>query len=251
MAPQRYGLIGHPLTHSFSKKYFTEKFLREGLSATHQYELFDLPALTALPALLQAEPQLRGLNVTIPHKQAVIPYLSGIDPLAERIGAVNVLKIGAGGLLYGYNSDYAGFRGSLQEWAEFQERKPEKALLFGDGGATRAVRAVLEDLGIACQTVSRRKQPAALLYENLTPAVLAQHRLLINATPLGTFPDTATAVPLPYDALTPRHLLYDLVYNPAETLFMQQGRARGAAVHNGLRMLELQAEAAWQLWHKA
>ncbi|OZI07079.1 shikimate dehydrogenase [Siphonobacter sp. BAB-5385] len=245
-----YALIGFPLGHSFSKRYFTEKFQREGLAETHVYELFELPEANELPALVAQWPELKGLNVTIPHKKAVLPFLTELDPLAERIGAVNVIKVQSDGTLKGYNSDYWGFRWSLERWEPFQQLQPKKALILGDGGATKAVRIALEDLGITYKTVSRKESDAFLNYSDLNADVLAEYSLLINATPLGTYPNVDACPDLPYASLTEQNLLYDLVYNPEETLFMKRGAEHGAATHNGYRMLELQAEKSWEIWNE-
>ena len=245
----RYGLIGFPLTHSFSQRYFTEKFVREGI-ADCQYDLFELPDITALPALLQV-PNLRGLNVTIPHKQAVLPYLDRLDQSAEKVGAVNVIRIGEDGSRVGFNSDYYGFQQSLHNWLLSLGRTTDglRALVLGTGGASRAVTAALSDQAIAYKSVSRGKTENTSTYEEL-PGLLADYELIVNCSPVGTYPRTDEAPALPYDQLTDRHLLYDLVYNPAETLFMKRGHERGAATHNGLRMLELQAEKAWEIWQQ-
>ena len=244
---KRYGLIGFPLTHSFSQRYFTKKFTREGISDS-RYDLFELPNITALPDLLKL-PDLRGLNVTIPHKQAVLPYLDRLDASAEKIGAVNVIKFESDGSLTGYNSDYYGFRQSLTNWLKLLQRTSNdmQALVLGTGGASKAVTVALADLGIAYKFVSRTKTDDTLTYDDL-PAILGHYHLIINGSPVGTYPRIDEAPALPYHLLTNSHLLYDLVYNPAETKFMQLGHERGAATHNGLRMLELQAEKAWEIW---
>ncbi|GAB4055577.1 shikimate dehydrogenase family protein [Spirosoma litoris] len=243
----RYGLIGFPLTHSFSQRYFTEKFEREGI-VDSRYDLFDLPAISGLSDLLRL-PDLRGLNVTIPHKQAVFPYLDRLDASAEKIGAVNVIKLEADGSRTGYNSDYYGFRQSLTDWLTKLERVPTdlKALVLGTGGASKAVTVALTDLEIPFSFVSRTKTSDTLTYEELA-GVLPDYSLVINGSPVGTYPRINEAPDIPYHLLTDKHLLYDLVYNPAETQFMKLGLERGASVHNGLRMLELQAEKAWEIW---
>ncbi len=243
----QYGLIGYPLTHSFSKKYFAEKFTREGI-ADSRYDLFELPDITALPELLQT-PGLRGLNVTIPHKQAVFPYLDQLDASAQKVGAVNVIKLEADGSRTGYNSDYYGFRQSLEEWFTQLGVAAEaiQALVLGTGGASKAVMAALTDMSIPFQLVSRSAAANQLSYEQISE-VIHTHRLVINTSPVGMYPHTDEAPNLPYEQLTQAHLLYDLVYNPAETLFMRRGAERGAATHNGLPMLELQAEKAWEIW---
>jgi len=243
-----YGLIGFPLSHSFSKKYFTEKFAREGI-ADSAYELFELPDIREFPALLATQPNLRGINVTIPHKQNVIPYLDALDDSARKVGAVNVIKLNREGKKTGYNSDYFGFMKSLRTWLDALGVVRPAALVLGTGGASRAVKAALTDLGIEYHVVSRQADKAVFSYEQLNADIIASHLLIINTTPLGTYPQTNTSPPIPYHALTPHHLLYDLVYNPAETEFMTQGSARGASVHNGLPMLHLQAEKAWEIWN--
>ena len=245
----RYGLIGFPLTHSFSQRYFTEKFAREGIPDA-QYDLFDMPDISALPALFTLD-GLRGLNVTIPHKQAVLPYLNRLDASAEKIGAVNVIKLESDGSRTGYNSDYYGFRQSLTDWLTALNRESDalKALVLGTGGASKAVTVALTDMGIPYTFVSRKKTADGLTYDELD-AVVADFHLIINASPVGTFPHSNEAPALPYAQLTDQHLLYDLVYNPAETQGMKLASARGAAVHNGLRMLELQAEKAWEIWQE-
>jgi shikimate dehydrogenase len=243
-----YGLIGFPLSHSFSKKYFTEKFAKEGIPDS-AYELFELPDIREFPNLLASQPNLRGINVTIPHKQNVIPYLDALDDSARKVGAVNVIKLNREGKKTGYNSDYFGFMESLRVWLDALGVVRPAALVLGTGGASRAVKAALTDLGIEYQVVSRQADKAVFSYEQLNADIIASHLLIINTTPLGTYPQTTTSPPIPYHALTPNHLLYDLVYNPAETEFMTQGRVRGASVHNGLSMLHLQAEKAWEIWN--
>ena len=248
----RYGLIGFPLTHSFSQRYFTEKFKREGISDS-RYDLFEMADVSAsLPELLQM-PELRGLNVTIPHKQAVIPFLDQLDGSAQKVGAVNVIRIEADGSRTGFNSDYYGFRQSLDDWFALlgidRQRYTDQALVLGTGGASKAVTAALTDMRIAYRLVSRTKSAVTLTYEEL-PEFIHNYRLIINTSPVGTFPNNEVAPAIPYHQLTNWHLLYDLVYNPAETLFMKRGLGQGAAVHNGLRMLELQAEKAWEIWQQ-
>ncbi|GAB3495910.1 shikimate dehydrogenase [Spirosoma knui] len=244
----RYGLIGYPLTHSFSQRYFTEKFSREGI-VDSRYDLFEMPDITALPALLQT-PDLRGLNVTIPHKQAVLPYLDRLDASAEKVGAVNVIRLDPDGSRIGYNSDYYGFRRTLENRLDRgigDETGTMQALVLGTGGASKAVIAALIDMGIQYQYVSRTKTNETITYEDV-PSYLDTHHLIINCSPVGTYPNVQEAPNLPYDQLTNRHILYDLVYNPAETRFMQLGKAQGAQVLNGYQMLVLQAEKAWDIW---
>lgn len=244
----RYGLIGFPLTHSFSQRYFTEKFVREGIDNS-QYDLFDIPDVSTLPALFTLT-GLRGLNVTIPHKQAVLPFMDRLDPSAEKIGAVNVIKLEADGSRTGYNSDYYGFRQSLTDWLTTLNRPYQdlQALVLGTGGASKAVTVALTDLGIPYKYVSRSKKNDTLAYYELG-GVINDYPLIINGSPVGTYPRVNEAPDLPYAQLTTQHLLYDLVYNPAETQFMKLGREQGAATINGLRMLELQAEKSWEIWN--
>lgn len=263
------GLIGYPLSHSFSKEYFRGKFDREGISG-YEYELFPLENITELPSLLNRHPQLAGLNVTIPHKVNVLPYLRDLDETAAAIGAVNTIKITnrtsdttgtfQDRVLTGYNTDAYGFQTSLEPLLRSWHKK---ALILGTGGASRAVLYVLQRLGIDPVFVSRR--PAGrtseadgpsekdhgvdrITYEQLDAAIMQEYPLIVNTTPLGTYPDTERCPALPYEALSERNLLYDLVYNPAETLFMKKGKERGAATINGLEMLRLQAEKAWEIW---
>lgn len=241
---RRFGLIGKKLGHSFSKRYFTEKFAQAGI-ADARYELYELPEITAFADLLAREPDLVGLNVTVPYKEAVIPYLDELDKSAAQIGAVNTIKITAG-KTKGYNTDFIGFRDTLKQF--YPVEAGSKALVLGTGGAAKAVWAALEALGISYTSVSRKPAAHVLDYESVTPEVLQRYTLIINTTPLGMAPDTATAPAIPYQALTPGHYLYDLVYNPEETLFLQKGRAAGARTTNGLAMLYAQAEAAWEIW---
>lgn len=248
----RYGLIGHPLTHSFSQNYFTQKFVREGI-ADARYDLFDLPDITALSNLLQT-PGLRGLNVTIPHKTNVLPYLDRLDASAQKVGAVNVIRLETDGSRTGFNSDYYGFRLALEEaWPAGYGAgglgQDMKALILGTGGASKAVVAALTDMGIAHKMVSRTPDANGLRYADV-PDLIAEYHLIVNCSPVGTYPNVSAAPDLPYDRLTPQHFLYDLVYNPAETEFLRRGRAQGAAGINGYRMLVLQAEKSWEIWNE-
>ena len=244
---RQFGLIGRTLGHSFSQTYFTQKFYSLGLTE-HRYDLFELDTVEKLPALLAAHPELVGLNVTVPYKETVLPYLNDLAPSAARVGAVNVIECQPGGFLRGHNTDYIGFRDSLRPFFP-HAGDGRRALVLGTGGASKAVEVGLRELDIPYWLVSRNGMGAGLTYEDLTPEVLAAHPLIINATPLGTFPHTDECPPLPYQALTPEHYLFDLVYNPAETLFMNKGKEAGAQVKNGFEMLCFQAEAAWKIWH--
>ncbi len=239
----KYGLIGFPLGHSFSKGFFTEKFAREGIDA--EYVNFEIPDASMLLDVIRDNPELRGLNVTLPHKQAVIPLLDELSDEAREIGAVNVIRI-RDGKLKGFNSDIIGFTESikplLQPWHK-------KALILGTGGASRAIRVGLTRLGIEWTYVSRSPRDGMLTYSQLTPEVMQEYTVIVNCSPVGMFPKVDQAPDIPYELLTPQHLLFDLVYNPEDTLFMQKGRAQGAIVKNGLEMLHLQAIASWEFWH--
>jgi shikimate dehydrogenase len=245
-----YGLIGFPLGHSFSKKYFTEKFEKLGISETNIYELFELADIQNFPELVKNQPNLGGFNVTIPHKQAVMAFLDGLDESAEKVGAVNVIKHKADGQLIGYNSDYYGFKTSLEDFLVGIDATTIKALVLGNGGAGKAVVAALKDLRIGYKTVSRIKSEESISYEEIA-SLIADYQLVINCSPVGTYPKSDVCPAIPYELLTPKHYLYDLVYNPLETLFLQKGQAQGAKIHNGLLMLHLQAEKAWEIWNEA
>ena len=248
---KRYGLLGEKLGHSFSQAYFTDKFKRSALK-DHRYDPFELPAIDALPGLLEDTPGLRGLNVTMPYKQSVIPYLTTIDPLASAVGAVNTIAIGPGRLT-GHNTDVHGFRTLIEPLLEgLQDPGSDirpRALVLGTGGASRAVAYVLREQGIRFRVVSRDRHRGDLTWDLLDRTVVGVCRLIINCTPLGMYPDVNSAPPLPYEAITPKHVLVDLVYNPAETTFLQRGRAAGARTAGGLVMLHAQAEEAWRIWN--
>lgn len=257
---KKFGLIGYPLGHSFSKKYFTEKFEREGLTDC-TYELFPLENISDVQKLISSEPELCGLNVTIPHKIGIMYYLDSITPEAKAIDAVNCIKIinhkpvesfftgeftSMKVRLEGHNTDAYGFETSLKP---LLQKHHNKALVLGTGGASRAVAYVLDKLGIDFKIVSRRSIRKQISYAQITPAVMKERLLIINTTPLGMLPDVTTCPDIPYDLITEKHLLYDLVYNPLETEFMKRGREKGAAVINGEQMLYLQAEKAWDVWN--
>lgn len=244
-ATRLFGLIGYPLSHSFSKKYFTEKFEREAI-AQCRYELFPIAAIDELPALLAAHPNLQGLNVTIPYKEQVLTYLHQLDPRAAAIGACNCIRIRQG-QLQGFNTDAIGFEQSLREKLLPHDTA---ALVLGTGGAAKAVCYVLKQLGISFKQVSRQASAGQLTYTQVTPALLQSCSLVINTTPLGMHPKTDEAPDLPYQALTADHYLYDLVYNPAHTTFLQKGAEAGARIKNGLDMLVIQAEESWEIWNR-
>jgi shikimate dehydrogenase len=242
---RRYGLIGYPLTHSFSQRYFTEKFEREGIGDC-TYSNFSLREIGELPAVL-GDGSLCGLNVTIPYKQQVISFLDALSPVVEEIGACNCIRVAAG-LLTGHNTDVVGFEQSLVPRLGAHHRQ---ALVLGTGGASKAVEYVLRKLGISYRLVSRRPRmdTADVGYEDLDAALMAASTLVINTTPVGMYPHVDQCPPLPYEALTPKHYLFDLIYNPGLTLFLQKGEEMGAVVANGHEMLVLQAEESWRIWN--
>ncbi|HTE23404.1 shikimate dehydrogenase family protein [Flavitalea sp.] len=242
---KRYGLIGYPLGHSFSRKYFSDKFAREGISGC-EYELFPIEKIELLPRLLASYPDLEGLNVTIPYKKEVILYLTDRSNIPEGLNACNCIRIKDGNLT-GFNTDVTGFRLSIRPML-----KPNHthALILGNGGATAAVKHALRELQLQYSVVSRRRSTEVdLIYEDINADILGRYTVIINTTPLGTIPDTHLAPQIPYDLLGPGHLLYDLVYNPEITTFMKNGLEHGAAVKNGYDMLVIQAEESWKIWN--
>jgi shikimate dehydrogenase len=243
-----YGLIGYPLGHSFSKKFFTEKFLAE--NKQEQYLNFEIPEISILPSVIAGNKDLAGLNVTIPYKEAVLEYLDHLDPVAAEVGAVNTIRIVRkleGISLEGYNTDVYGFSESLKSLLQPDHRK---ALVLGSGGASKAVKYALDRLGVEWLQVSRNgKKENVVSYDNLDRQKIDEYTIVINTTPLGTYPDTDTYPPIPYSFLTPLHLLYDLVYNPAETRFLALGKEKGATIKNGVEMLELQAIRSYDIWN--
>ncbi len=247
---RKFGLIGEHLPHSFSGKYFAEKFEREGISNC-EYSLHELATIDELTTLLESTPELEGFSVTIPYKQQVMKFLDELSPEAAAIGAVNCVKREEGKLI-GYNTDIIGLRNSMVEFFDEHNFKPTSALILGTGGAALAVEYTMREMGVKYKVVSRSKstKEERITYEDLTPELIADTMLIINATPLGTFPDVDSSPAIPYDALTEEHLLFDLVYNPSMTKFMEQGQHHGAKVCNGLAMLVGQAEAAWEIWNR-
>lgn len=243
-----YGLIGYPLGHSFSKGYFTRFFEQEKIDA--EYKNFELPCIEALPTVLNDESTLRGFNVTIPYKQQVIPYLHEIDAAAEAIGAVNVVKVKRSNnhtYLKGYNTDVIGFGNSIRPLLQPHHTH---ALILGTGGASKAVAYALQRLGLNIQYVSRTSREGILSYDELTPEIMARHTVIVNTTPLGMHPKIDECPPLDYTQITSRHLLFDVVYNPEKTLFLQRGEQKGATICNGMTMLIGQAKAAWHIWNE-
>ncbi|MBO9727851.1 MAG: shikimate dehydrogenase [Chitinophaga sp.] len=238
-----YGLIGYPLSHSFSKGFFKEKFEKEQITDC-VYENFPIPGISGFTALWEQHPQLHGLNVTIPYKEVVIPFLDDLSKAAAQIGAVNCIHL-KDGKKTGYNTDVIGFTKSLQPLLQPHHTQ---ALVLGTGGAAKAIMYALEQLNITYTVVSRQAGNGTITYDALDEATMAAHTIIVNTTPLGMYPKTDTFPEIPYQYLTARHLLYDLVYNPAETAFLQRGAAQGAAIKNGHEMLILQAEASWEIW---
>ena len=246
---QKYGLIGYPLKHSFSIGFFNEKFKSEGIDA--EYVNFEIPEINDFMEVIEENPNLCGLNVTIPYKEQVIPFLDELDRDTAKIGAVNVIKIIRTPKrkikLVGYNSDIIGFSQSIQPLLQPYHKK---ALILGAGGSSKAIYHGLKNLGIDSVFVSRTKKEGMLTYEELTPEVMAEHTVIVNCTPVGMYPKVDFCPAIPYELLTPNHLLYDLLYNPNITLFMKKGEEHGAVTKNGLEMLLLQAFAAWEIWNK-
>ena len=242
----KYGLLGYPLGHSFSRGFFTEKFSTEHIDAA--YLNFEIPEIAQITEVLRQNPELRGLNVTIPYKQQVIPYLNELSTEAQEIGAVNVIRVrqkDGKPYLKGFNSDVIGFTRSIQPLLQPHHRK---ALILGcTGGASKAIRYGLERLGLEVLGVSRK---GPVTYSDLTPALLQEYTVIVNCTPCGMYPHVDECPALPYEALTPQHLLFDLIYNPEETLFLQKGRLQSAQTKNGLEMLHLQAIASWEFWNQ-
>ena len=253
-----YGLIGRSLDHSFSADYFNAKFLREGTDAS--YRLFPIPDIAMLAELIAEYPELTGINVTIPYKEAVIPLLDALSEEARAVGAVNVVRVerlSGNVILKGYNTDITGFRDSLMDMLGGDI--PERALVTGTGGAARAVGYVLLREGITPCFVSRRADLMrksgfmgcrVIAYSDIGCDVMTDHRLVVNTTPLGTFPHTEECVDIPFEYIGKSHYLYDLVYNPSETLFLKRGKLAGAHTQNGMNMLEIQAEAAYRIWNE-
>ena len=243
----KYGLIGYPLGHSFSIGYHNQRFADEGINA--KYINFEIPSIDSLPEVLNSNPELKGLNVTIPYKEKVIEFLDYISPEARAIGAVNVIRVvheGKNIKLRGYNSDVIGFTQSIEPMLESYHKK---ALVLGTGGASKAIAYGLKSLGIEPVFVSRYERPGTIQYGSITPEVVHEYPVIVNCTPLGMFPKVDTCPDLPYEAMDDKNILYDLIYTPDETLFMKLGAKQGASVKNGLEMLLLQAFASWEFWN--
>lgn len=241
----KFGLIGKNIDYSFSRKYFSEKFKSEGLP--HTYENFDLKTIDEFLQIIKSTKNLKGVNVTIPYKEAVIPFLDKLNKKAKKIGAVNTIKISNKGKLIGYNTDCYGFQKSIKP---FLKAHHKKALILGTGGASKAIVYALNKLNIDFSYVSRHKSKKEnFTYDELNENIISNHQIIINCTPLGTHPNINECPDIPYDGITNQHLLFDLIYNPDETKFLTIGKLKGASIINGLKMLELQAEKAWQIWN--
>jgi shikimate dehydrogenase len=242
---RRFGLIGKTLKHSFSKNYFAQKFTREGIRDC-SYENFELPSIDQFPELIAEGRDLSGLNITIPYKEEVLQFLDKKTDAVNAVGACNCIKI-INGELHGYNTDAVAFEDTLKK-----ELKPHHqcALILGSGGASKAIQYALKKLGIDFLVVSRHKKTNQLGYEDLSEEVIRGHQVLVNTTPLGMYPSIDNDPPIPYTALTHRHLLYDLIYNPPKTKFLAQGEQQGAQIINGYEMLVMQAEESWKIWNK-
>lgn len=232
---RKYGIIGKPLEHSYSARYFTDKFIREGVDA--EYRLYERNDLSDIAVLMQA---LHGFNVTYPYKQSIMPYLHAIDDVAQTIGAVNVVCQGKG-----YNTDWIGFKESITPHLLDTDKR---VLILGTGGVSKAVQYALQQMGMTFTLVSRYPNAHAIGYENITEQVIQSHSVVVNCTPLGMLPDIYSLPPIPYEYITDRHLLYDCVYNPERTAFLREGEAKGARIVNGKDMLYLQADAAYEIW---
>lgn len=240
----RYGLVGKNISYSFSRSYFRTKFKELGLDM-HSYDNFDLASIKEFPELLKKVSLLKGLNITIPYKEAVIPYLDKLDPKATEIGAVNTIQF-TGACTVGHNTDAYGFEQALLPMLNDSDKR---ALILGTGGASKAVAYVLTKLGISFKYVSRNPTASQFNYTDLSPEVIKQYTLVINCTPIGTFPAIEKKPDLPYDFLSEKHLLFDLIYNPEKTSFLKAGESRNTRIINGLKMLEQQAEKAWEIWN--
>ena len=240
---RKFGLVGRNISYSFSRDFFRKKFERENIDAT--YENFDMEKISRLPLILKNNPGLQGFNVTIPFKQAIMPFLDALDPEASEIAAVNTVKISKTGKLTGYNTDHFGFSKAL---VPHLQKRHKKALILGTGGASKAVIYALQSLGIVATSVSRKSFENAISYEELSSEIMAEHLIIINCTPLGTYPNISEFPPVPVEKISSQHLIFDLIYNPEITRLMELAHQKGATVVNGQKMLEYQAERAWEIW---
>ncbi|WP_396156399.1 shikimate dehydrogenase family protein [Flavobacterium macrobrachii] len=242
----KFGLLGKNISYSFSKKYFIEKFALGNLDG-YVYENFDLQSIEDFPKLITDNPELKGLNVTIPYKEEIIPYLNKLSKKAAQIGAVNVIRFTKKGTLKGYNSDYYGFKKSLKPLLQSHHKK---ALILGTGGAAKAVAFALNELGILYTFVSREEKEGMIDYNRINATTFDNYHIIINCTPLGTSPNTKEFPPIPYNFFTEKHIAFDLIYNPEETQFLKKAKKKGAITKNGYEMLVFQAEKAWKIWNK-
>lgn len=243
---RRFGLIGKNISYSFSRTHFTKKFKKEGITDC-RYDNFDIPSISEFPKIIEKTQDLSGLNVTIPYKESVIPYLDKLNGKAKAIGAVNTIKVTKKGKLIGYNTDYYGFKKSIEPLLKEHHKK---ALILGTGGASKGIAFALKKLNISATFVSRNpSSKKEYSYENLNKTILTDHSLIINCTPLGTFPNLKECPNIPYECITNKHLLFDLIYNPTETEFLRRGKNQGATICNGSKMLHFQAEKAWKIWN--
>lgn len=246
MSRRQFGLLGKNINYSFSKKYFTDKFALGNLDDCF-YENFDIQTIEEFPKIIASNPDLKGLNVTIPYKESLIPYLDKLSKNATKIGAVNVIRITKKGKLKGYNSDYYGFMKSLKPLLEPHHKK---ALIIGTGGAAKAVSFALDKLGILYTFVTREEKEGMINYDRINATTFDNYQIIINCTPLGTSPNTKEFPPIPYNFFTEKHIAFDLIYNPEETQFLKKAKKKGAVIKNGYEMLVLQAEKAWKIWNK-
>ena len=242
---KKFGLVGKNISYSFSKKHFTEKFSEVPFTDC-VYENFSIDTVEEFPSILKNNLNLKGLNVTIPYKVAIIPYLDSLSKKASQIGAVNVIRFTKKGQLKGCNSDCFGFKKSLQPLLKEHHKK---ALILGTGGASKAIAFAFKQLNIEYKFVSRKVSDTSYLYSMLTESILNEYSIIVNCSPIGTHPNIEDAPNIPYQFISEKHLLYDLIYNPSETKFLQEGKRRGAQIKNGLQMLELQAEKSWEIWN--
>lgn len=246
MSRKQFGLVGRNISYSFSKNYFTERFQKNNIENC-SYENFDIQDIADFPAIIKNNPDLKGLNVTIPYKEVVIPFLNELSERARKMGAVNVITVSKNGNLTGDNSDYYGFKKSIEPLLQAHHKK---ALILGTGGASKAVAFALEELGIAYIYVSRKVSENSIDYSQIDATTFDSYQIIINTTPLGTSPNTHECPKIPYELFTAKHIAYDLIYNPAETQFLKKAKEQGAVTKNGMDMLVFQAEKAWEIWNE-
>ncbi len=246
MLQNKYGLVGKNISYSFSKNYFTERFKKNN-DLVNSYENFDIQEISEFSQILKFNPALAGLNITIPYKESVVPFLDSLSKNAAKIGAVNTIKIGVDGKLKGFNTDYYGFKKALEPLLKSNHKN---ALILGTGGASKGVAFALEKLGISYTFVSRNATEKAISYQQINSNTFENFQIIINCTPLGTSPKIEQFPPIPYDFFTTEHIAFDLIYNPEETEFLKRAKQKGAVIKNGMEMLVFQAEKAWEIWNK-